>query len=75
MDLYVRAGFPPLEAIRSATETSARSLGVEKDRGTLEPGKSADFLILEEDPLRDVRNVRRIAAVYKNGEGRPAASR
>jgi imidazolonepropionase-like amidohydrolase len=68
MDLYVRAGFSPLEAIRCATETSARSLGVEKDRGTLEPGKRADFLVLEDDPLHDVKNVRRIRDIYKAGE-------
>jgi imidazolonepropionase-like amidohydrolase len=67
MDLYVEAGFSPLEALRSAAVTSARSLGIERDRGTLEPGKRADFLVLSEDPLRDVRNVRKISEIYKNG--------
>jgi imidazolonepropionase-like amidohydrolase len=67
MDLYVRSDITPLEAIRSATQTSARSLGVEKDRGTLESGKRADFLILDADPLQDVKNIRSIAAVYKAG--------
>jgi imidazolonepropionase-like amidohydrolase len=66
MDLYVKAGFTPLEAIRAATETSARSLGIEHDRGTLAAGKRADFLVLEADPLRDVRNVRRIVEIYRN---------
>ena len=75
MELYVRAGFTPLEAIRAATQTSARCLGVEKDRGTIEAGKKADFLVLEDDPVRDVRNVRRILEVYKDGESRPAVSR
>lgn len=75
MELYVRAGFTPLEAIRAATQTSARSLGVEKDRGTLEPGRKADFLILEGDPVHDVKNVRRISEIYKDGESRPAVSR
>jgi imidazolonepropionase-like amidohydrolase len=59
---------PPLEAIRSATQVSARSLGIDADRGTLEAGKRADLLILTADPLRDVKNVRRIAAVYRNGK-------
>jgi imidazolonepropionase-like amidohydrolase len=68
LDLYVRAGFSPLEAIRAATETSARSLGVEKDRGTLQPGRRADFLVLDDDPLRDIKNVRRIRDIYKAGE-------
>jgi imidazolonepropionase-like amidohydrolase len=67
MDLYVKSGFSPLEAIRSATETAARSIGVEKDRGTLEVGKRADFLVLSADPLADVKNVRAIDAVYRNG--------
>jgi imidazolonepropionase-like amidohydrolase len=68
MDLYVKAGFSPLETLRAATLVSARSLGIERDRGTLEPGKRADFLILSEDPLRDVKNVRELLDVYKAGE-------
>jgi imidazolonepropionase-like amidohydrolase len=67
MDLYVEAGLSPLEALRSATLSSAQSLGIERDRGTLAAGKRADFLVLSEDPLRDVRNVRKISVIYKNG--------
>lgn len=67
MDLYVKAGFSPLEALQAATQTSARSLEIERDRGTLEPGKRADFLVLSADPLTDVRNVRRISEVYQKG--------
>ena len=67
LDLYVRGGMPPLEALRSATQTSARSLGLDGDRGTLAAGQRADFLVLSADPLLDVRNVRRIQDVYKNG--------
>lgn len=68
MDLYVKSDIPPLEAIRSATQTAARSLGIDKDRGTLEPGKRADFLILDADPVKDVKNVRAISAIYKAGQ-------
>ncbi len=67
MDLYVRAGLSPLDALRAATRTAARSLGIEGDRGTLEAGKRADFLVLLANPLEDVRNFRRISAIYKKG--------
>jgi len=67
LDLYVRSGLSALEAIRSATQTAARSLDADADRGTLAPGKRADLLILNLDPLSDIRNVRAIRAVYKAG--------
>jgi imidazolonepropionase-like amidohydrolase len=67
LDLYVRSGLPPLTAIRCATQTAARSLGVDSERGTLEPGKRADLLILNLDPLADIRNVRAIRSIYKAG--------
>jgi imidazolonepropionase-like amidohydrolase len=66
MDLYVRAGLTPLQALTAATKTAARSLGAD-DRGTLEAGRRADFLVLERDPVADVRNVRRIVDIYKGG--------
>jgi imidazolonepropionase-like amidohydrolase len=68
IDLYVNAGVSPLEAIRAATQTSAQSLGIEGDRGTLQARKRADFLVLSADPLRAVKNVRAIAGIYKNGQ-------
>ena len=68
LELFVKAGLSPLEALRAATQTSARSLGIAGDRGTLERGKRADFLVLSGDPIRDVRNVRRIVDVYKRGK-------
>ena len=68
MDLYAKAGMPPLEVIRAATRTSARSLGVDSERGTLEAGKRADFLRLTADPLADVKNARRIREVWKGGQ-------
>jgi len=68
MELYVRAGLTPIEAIRSATQTAALSISNPTDRGTLEPGRRADLLVLDADPLRDVVNVRRIDSVWKAGE-------
>jgi hypothetical protein len=75
MQLYVEAGLSPLEAIRAATQTSARSLGIGRDRGMLGAGRRADFLVLGADPVADVKNVRAIEAVYRNGQRvRPEAS-
>lgn len=67
LDLYVRSGLRPIDALRAATQTAARSLGLDADRGTLAPGKRADLLILNLDPLTDIRAVRAIRAVYKAG--------
>ena len=75
MDLFVRAGLSPLEAIRAATQTAARSLAIDGDRGTLQPGKRADLLLLSDDPLRDVRNVRKMERVYKKGESLAVVAR
>src|SRR5262249_1209968 len=68
MDLYVRSGITQAEVVPMATQASARSLGIDGDRGTLQAGKKADLLILDADPLADVKNVRSIRAVYKSGK-------
>ena len=64
---FVGAGFDPVGAIRAATLASAKSLGVDGERGSIESGKRADFVLLENDPLRDIRNTRSIEKVYKGG--------
>jgi imidazolonepropionase-like amidohydrolase len=76
MDLYVRAGLTPMDALRAATQGAARSMGL-GDRGTLEPEKRADLVVLDANPLGDVRNVRRIAEIWKAGArvGPPAERR
>ncbi|HTY40726.1 MAG TPA: amidohydrolase family protein [Thermoanaerobaculia bacterium] len=67
MKLYVAAGLPPLEALRAATQTAARSLGVDGDRGTLEKGKRADLVVLASDPAGP-SSVRDVDGVWKGGE-------
>ncbi len=67
LELFVHAGVSPLQAIRSATLEPARALGVADTVGTLEAGKAADVLLLTADPLADIRNTRKIAAVVLNG--------
>jgi imidazolonepropionase-like amidohydrolase len=61
-------GATPICAIRAATATAARLLGMEQDIGTVEVGKRADLLMVEGDPLRDLRSLERVRAVVKAGE-------
>jgi len=68
MQLFVEAGIPPLVALRSATLEAARALGVADTTGSIEAGKSADVVVLEADPLANIRNTRRIGAVVLNGQ-------
>jgi len=68
LEELVRSGLAPLEAIHVATGESARILGADAELGTLEPGKWADLVILDADPLQDIRNTGRIHAIVKGGE-------
>ena len=63
----VAAGMTPMQVIVAATRNSAEFLRV-KDAGTLQAGKSADFIVLEANPLDDITNTRRISAVVLRGE-------
>jgi imidazolonepropionase-like amidohydrolase len=66
-ELYVKAGMTPLEALRTATVNSAQMIGMEKDAGTLEPGKFADVIAVSADPLKDIGALRTIGMVMKGG--------
>jgi len=63
---WVQLGLTPSQAIVAATRTPAELLGI-KDMGTLATGKSADFLVLNANPLENIRNTRQIASVYLRG--------
>jgi hypothetical protein len=65
--LLVQAGLTPLEALRTATRDAAEFLGQGNQLGTIAQGKYADAVLLEGDPLLDIANVKRIAAVITAG--------
>lgn len=63
----VTAGLSPAEALKTATLNPALYFGLEQEYGSVEPGKVADLLLLEADPLLEIRNTQRIRAVVFNG--------
>ncbi len=60
-------GMSPLEALRSATLNGAEAIGLAQDLGSIEPGKLADMVILNKDPLEDIHNTTSVKYVMKNG--------
>ena len=67
LELLVSAGLTRLEALQAATLNPAKFLGKERDLGTVEPGKVADLVLLDADPMEDIRNTRKIRGVVLNG--------
>jgi imidazolonepropionase-like amidohydrolase len=67
VELLVEAGIPPLEVIKIATRNGAQALDIEEDVGTIEPGKQADMVILSDNPVEDISNIKKIEAVINNG--------
>jgi imidazolonepropionase-like amidohydrolase len=69
----VAAGMTPAQVIVAATRTSAGIVGLD-ELGMVAPGKSADFVVLDANPLDDITNTRRIASVYLRGQDIPRAA-
>ena len=67
IELYVQAGFTPMEALQAATIVPARAMKVEADSGSVEVGKRADLDVLDANPLDDIHNVRTVRHVLANG--------
>ena len=67
IELYVKAGFTPMEAIQAATIVPARVMGLDKKLGTVEPGKEADLIVLKADPLESISNIRTVEEVVTGG--------
>ena len=78
LENMVMAGIPPAKVLVAATRTSAEILGLRTISGMVAAGKSADFVVLDANPLDDITNTRRISNVYLRGHrdrSRQAASR
>ena len=67
LECYAVGGLSNFEILKTTTVNAARILGVEEDLGSLQPGKLADMLILNADPLENIRNARNIRTVIQNG--------
>ena len=65
--LLVAAGLTPMQALRAATLNPAKYLGMSDSVGTIEKGKLADLVLLDANPLDDIRHTQRIRAVIANG--------
>jgi imidazolonepropionase-like amidohydrolase len=62
-----QGGLTPMETLRAATLAGAQYLGMDKDVGSIEPGKLADVVVLDKNPLEDIHNTESIALVIQNG--------
>jgi imidazolonepropionase-like amidohydrolase len=74
MWMLAQGGMTPLEVIRAATINGARYLGMDGEIGSLEAGKLADLVILEANPLTDIRSTEKIKYVMVNGRLYDAAT-
>ena len=69
MEALVDAGLTPMQAIQASTKWPAELMHKEKDLGTIAPGRIADVLLIDGDPLADIRATRKIRTVMMNGKG------
>ncbi len=69
LELLREAGFHPLEVIRSATLNAAQTLGMEKDLGTVEQGKLADIILVDQNPLKNLQVLYGTGAIHLNENG------
>ena len=67
LEMYVKYGLTPAEAIKAATVNGAKLLGMEENLGTIEPGKIADLIAVDEDPLADIKVLQNVSVVIKDG--------
>jgi imidazolonepropionase-like amidohydrolase len=74
IELYVEAGLTPLQALQAATIVPARVMKLDAELGTIERGKRADLVVLDANPLDDIRNIRRVRWTISDGRMYEAAA-
>ncbi|HEY5060042.1 MAG TPA: amidohydrolase family protein, partial [Gemmatimonadaceae bacterium] len=67
VELYAKAGIPPIDALRSATAVPAQVMKLDRSLGTIEPGKIADLIVLDGNPLTRIENLEHVRLVMKGG--------
>jgi imidazolonepropionase-like amidohydrolase len=67
VELLVEAGFTPLQAIRIATLNGARFMGEEQRIGSIDTGKAADLVLIDGNPALNIKDIERVALVFKDG--------
>jgi imidazolonepropionase-like amidohydrolase len=68
MELLVEAGLSPADVLVDATRNGAGALHEVNDVGTIEPGKRADLLLLSANPMEDIRQLRKVDRVMRDGQ-------
>ncbi len=68
LENYASSGLTPVEVLKSATTVSAEAMGVGADIGTIQPGRLADLAFIDGDPLQDIKDLRRVRRVMKDGQ-------
>jgi imidazolonepropionase-like amidohydrolase len=75
LELMAKSGLSPRQVLTAATREASRCMKLDRDLGTLEPGKWADFVVLDADPLADILNTRKIDSVWiagnRTSDGKP----
>jgi imidazolonepropionase-like amidohydrolase len=68
LELYVQGGLTPMQALQTATIAAARAMQLDARTGSLDPGKQADLVIIDGDPLANIRDIRQVRLVVKAGQ-------
>ena len=68
LEHYVAGGLTPVEALRTATSVSAEAMGAADDIGTIAPGRFADLVVIDGNPLINIKDLRRVKRVVKDGQ-------